>query len=209
MTELVLHHRGLGFVMVRKACTTSIKRAVLAAMGHEPGPDIHADDRLQYCMVSEAPVLGLGMVATIRHPLGRLVSTWRNKVHDEADQPGGAHLQALGVPARCTFAEFVDALADVHTQEAHTRPQVSALPPCLDYVLQFERIADQWPRIQSVYPWLPALGLSNRTRYDKPQWLDYYDGATYEKAAALYADDLRLWAALDVRAHDDITDPRE
>lgn len=202
--KAVLHHNGLGFLMIRKCATTSIKVAMLEGMGHERQPSIHRDSRLQYCTLEDAKPLKL--VAVIRNPYERLVSAWRNKMHDQADHPGADRFKALGVQPGCTFTDFVKQIEPYIQREGHIRPQHKHLPARVEYMIRFEALEYEWSYLQKEHSWLPGVGHFNQSVRD--DFFTYYDEPTFDKVTQLYKTDIDLSIALSSRQTGTLRDVR-
>lgn len=206
MKARVLCHNGLGFIIIRKSCTTSVKWVVREAMGLDHTGSLHTDPRLNYKPMDECG--DVATVAIIRCPLRRLLSTWRNKMHDLTSDPGTERLRELGFVPGCSFEEFVRQARRVLEQEGHLRHQYQHLPERVDYMMRFEAIGDEWPLLQQHYDWLPELPIRNATQYGKASWQDYYTATTRRQVSEMYRHDLALWQALCARPAGSLEDVR-
>ena len=186
MTKII-HHNGLGFVIIPKCGGSSIKTAMRDGMGLQPNGGIHVDKRLNITN----SVADLFTAAFIRHPLDRLVSAWANKIHSESymERRLGKHGFRLNMP----FDEFVRHV-EGHCWDAHIQPQCKFLPVGTNLVARFERMAEVWPEIQAKFPWLPDLPHENKTEH--APWESMYTPETREIAERIYQQDLELWHSL-------------
>lgn len=180
-------------MMIRKCCTTSIKSAVLSAMNVREKGDIHRERQLNY--VDEAPG-NVKVVAVVRDPVTRLISAWRHRMWEAAESFGSEHLRSLGVEPYCSLDEFLDQIEPVMHLEGHVMPQVDQLPDRVDYMLQFERIGEQWPVMHRY-----GLGALPHRNTTKPHPVDCAD-----RIREMYRDDVELWEK--VCARDGLEDPR-
>lgn len=186
MTKII-HHDGLGFVVIPKAGGSSIKTAIRDAMGLDQVVGIHADPRLNFTNSPE----GLFTVAFIRNPFDRLVSAWADKIHSPSyiERRLGKHGFRLNMP----FDEFVRHV-DGHCFDAHIQPQKKFLPVSVDLIARFERMADVWPKLQSRFSWLPDLPHKNRS--ERGRWEDMYTPELLQIVERVYAEDIALWRSL-------------
>lgn len=206
MIARVLCLNDIGFIMIRKSCTTSIKWVVREAMGLEHDVSLHTDDRLQYRPLNQ---LGdIKTVAIIRCPHQRLLSTWRNKMHDQKNHAGAARLRSLGLRVGCTFEGFIERAELIIEQEGHLRHQYMHLPRRVDYMLRFENIESGWLLLQCKFPALPDLPKRNATNYGRPSWRDYYTAKTEKKVSEMYSTDIALWQVLNNRKEGSLEDAR-
>jgi len=183
----VIHHGGLGFIIIPKAGGSSIKTAIRDGMGLEPNGGIHADKRLPITNTTS----GLHSVAFIRHPLDRLVSAWANKIHSK--RYVDSHLAAYGFRLGMPFDEFVRHAAGHHT-DSHMAPQVKFLAEPVDRIERFERMGEVWKDLQQRFEWLPDLPHANKTEH--APWSEMYTPETRAIAERIYSEDLALWHSL-------------
>jgi predicted transcriptional regulator YdeE len=196
----VLKCGELGFVMLRKSCTTSLKNVTREYYGLDNSEHIHKDKRLRY-----GSGKGLKTVCIIRDPRTRILSAWQNKMHDQKSH-GKNELVSLGFKQGCTFEDFVNHARYVYKKEAHIQPQVEQIPSKIDYVLCFERIDEDWQKLQVIYDWLPNLNINNSAKYDKKNWRKYYTPEILKTVKKMYRADFELWDK--VRDSEGLCDPR-
>lgn len=177
---------GLGLLTIPKVAATSLRVALLAAVGEEPRPGRQVHHHPALRRVRDAPCT----VTFVRHPLDRLVSCWADRVRGSGGRSPSAPMRALGYRPSMDFAHFVAHVAGVGTDaDPHTRRQVDYLAAHrVDRVRRFERIADDWDALRRRFPALPPLG--HHQRSERGPWQDYYDDRTRRLARELYERDL-------------------
>jgi len=185
----ILHHNGLGFVIIPKCGGTSIKCAVREGMGLDASQRIHADDRLKYTFSPE----GLELVAFIRNPFDRIVSAYTNKIVDD-NGAGFERLKKLGFRKDMTFPQFVAHLPGKLRHEGHITTQCRYLPKANTRLYRFEDMSSAWDEIRAQHDWLPVLPHKNRS--SKSDWQSYYTPEAERLIAELYQKDIALWHSL-------------
>lgn len=181
---------SVGLLIIPKAASTSLRHALLVAGGHRD-PDAPDEGKLRVFRnrglkwASSAPFV----VATVRHPLSRLVSCWRHRIGIEITRC----LRGLGFDRDMSFPEFVQHLAKVGPDvEGHTTRQSRYLRVGYDLLCRVESLETDWQRVREIEPKLPPLGHMKNTG-GSSGWAQYYDQPTEQLARDIYADDFRWY----------------
>jgi len=178
--NIVLTGKGLTFMLIPKVANTSIKVAMLNAIGINakwPGlngfmANAHANRHIFYtadkAQLSNSDDL---KIAFVRNPYDRIMSCYRNKVvqtHHRA-------FEKYGIWQNISFDQFIRSIERIPDERAdqHFRSQYYELyhndDLVPDFVGRFENLGDDWKKVQHLVDdqcgiSLPDLPHTNRSR---------------------------------------------
>lgn len=203
----VLICKDLGFIMLRKCASTSIKGAVREALGYKPRGGIHKDPRLKYFSYKEAEKNKLKMIAIIRNPEERCLSAWRNKLHDQSTHPGSNGLKKL-FPRHCDFDTFLEILPSVIEKDNHIKQQTKQIPNKVSFMLNLDFIERDWNLLRNNFDYLPELEVHNKSLLPKEKVKEFCSDKHSKIIRNIYADDFRLYNLLLNRKENTLDDAR-
>ena len=183
--------RGLGYIAIPKAASTSVKAALLRIDADRP-EDVHYEARRKLMSIRKARARDILLFTVVRNPFDRVLSIWWQRVY----QPRLETRINRHFPVGTSFWDFVNGLRAVGPAvDLHTMPQASILmqPGYLaaDVILRFERLADDWRMMQRAFD-LPALSARNVSDRDVGDAELYAGSSERDVVKAVYADDVRL-----------------
>jgi hypothetical protein len=109
--------------------------------------EIHFAARQLIVPLNAARLSGYRVLTVVRNPYARIVSVWAERVWQPKNTRSRLFTPRVGFRSGMGFVEFCEHLQIVGTQiEPHLAVQVEAADAA-DYVLRFERLADEWPMI--------------------------------------------------------------
>lgn len=191
------------WLLVPKVANTAIKRAILEWKGHHIPNDeylLHNHDDFEF---ASTKTIATGYshylrVAFCRNPWDRLVSCWKDKCGRSGFWES---LPMFGLHTGMTFEDFLWVVCsqEDHEQNIHYR-SLSALlnyrnQQAFNVLCKFERLDDDWAKLQAKVPGLPGLRKSNVT--DHKPWWDYYSKEMFTKVAYRYAADIVRFGYVD------------
>jgi chondroitin 4-sulfotransferase 11 len=166
----------LAIVCIPKVAGTSIRATVEV----DPEP----------MFAHEAQNAGLFVAGFVRNPYDRLVSAWANKTREITPK-----LELLGFREGMRFKEFFWLAEQYATVDHHLAPQHTFLMKgprlAVDYIGRFERLNDDWKRLQMMFD-LPPLKHENKSVRERG-FKEYYTGDLGRRAKRLYQRDLSLF----------------
>jgi hypothetical protein len=185
--------RGLGFIAIPKAGTTSIKKALFGIRSTDV-KEIHAEAMVRRMSIRKARAKSIVIFSVVRNPFDRAVSVWRDRVH----APEGHTRMVLRkndlFQFGMTFGQFADRLQEIGADaDIHTIPQAAILVQngqlMPDFIGRMERIARDWSHLARAFR-LPALQRLNAR--EASDYRSVYGAAERSVVKTLYRDDVRL-----------------
>jgi hypothetical protein len=177
---LVCEDLRVAYVPVPKAANSSIRIALLQAMGHKVDRTTRIHEVTRPMLVPASRFLARSrddwfFFTTVRDPTSRAISAWKNKLA-EPDEIFGP-LRRMGVTSRLDFEQFLEVCAKwpAWALNDHFMPQNLLLSRPLQApdlkVFHFESLSDDWHMIADALEVRgaavrPVLGRANASRRD-------------------------------------------
>jgi len=179
---------GLLYVMVRKAASMSVKKAIETAAGQ----------KINGCAVYDASRKSWPSAlrfTVVRNPWERAASCWASKIGEHGSMYGS--FRDYGMWKDMTLKDFLLKIKamPVLEHDAHWAPMCRGLISngelCVDMILRHESLCDDWARLMTLFPSLPEL---QHVGYKKSNALrDYYNAETWGLVEDIYADDIKMF----------------
>ena len=171
------------FVLVPKCATTSIKHAILRLIDGKPfvGRTRTRINKIEVTELSRAEYPDWLRLGTVRNSWSRLLSCWRDKIERRSTifRP----FQHYGWKAGMSFEAFVRAVTSMpnHERDGHFAEQIGLMCDakgefCVDWIMRFERLTDEWARFMALYPRMKPLKTNGWTGPS----VDYHEFYTAE-----------------------------
>lgn len=178
-TVIVLREHRILIYCVTKVAASSIKAAVLKALGliGSDVPDlklIHHHPDLKMAFPYETENSDYLKVGIVRNPAARLVSCWADKVNRTNIGP---NLQRYGFKPHMPFDEFIDTVCRNIRADVHFYPQSEMIGKHMDFVGRFENLENAWREIRRLCQH-KGLQLDELPKLNSSQhvdWQSYYD----------------------------------
>lgn len=188
---MVVKELRLAFIPIPKTGTTSIKKA-LSDIPSDDLSEIHFS--LPTMSSSVARKKGYFIFTFVRNPFDRIVSVWADRLAYRYPGETRLALRRTGFKAGMKFGPFVRQLEEIGLEvDPHLKRQVDFLfangKLQADFVGRFERMGDDWRRLQMMFPSLPDLLVLNKSNHGA--YRDHYGGDTRDRVKALYDEDWR------------------
>lgn len=196
--HVVLREYDTVFMLLPKVANTSIKVALLKALGRDVPRNVHAQGVFE-CISKREAKRFKHRIAFVRDPLSRLASCYRDKIVLKTDGRFLDGLNRFGLRDRMPFLEFIECVAEIPDEDCvgagqHFRSMSYDLcdgdEVIPNFVGRFERLAEDWALIRGYVPGTPSLTHERRTGGQAAA-----DYCPRGRAFALqrYRDDVRLF----------------
>lgn len=183
--NIILMEHGLVFMLQPKAANTSIKMAVMKALGITGNPH-----RVFENVEKDQIPNGFLKIAFVRHPESRIQSCWRDKVNGQVFHGGfRRHPKIVHHMPFGDFVRIVHGIPDERSEQ-HIRSQYHELyhndDLVPDYVGHVESIDDDWEAVRWIVSAhtalaLPPLERSNESAGIRPTWTVGDRALVYER----------------------------
>jgi hypothetical protein len=190
---------SFAYVQVPKVACTSLKAAIMPALGPAEGDTVHralrdSPSRFRKHKLAKAirdgQFPGIYIFSFVRNPFDRLVSCYHSKFTDER-----VFLRQPGVRLGMTFREFAEAVCEVPDEESdqHVRSQWTFFDGLeVDFLGRFENLAADFAEVGGVLGLPPELPHANPS--GRPAgYRDHYDAGLASRVAERYAADLEAF----------------
>ena len=177
-----------GLSSIRKALNVTYRKHY--SFGNEHDEPARINRRLAWELRSECRSF-----AFVRNPFDRLISAWANKVQALQGRTPLSH-NFCRMPTDTSFPDFVRIICTETPQDKvdqHTISQSfvlygygNLLP---DFLGRFENFAEDWKKVQAMWPVLPDLTHENASHHK--HYRDVFTPEMRDMAARYYADDLK------------------
>ncbi|MGC6564911.1 MAG: sulfotransferase family 2 domain-containing protein [Akkermansiaceae bacterium] len=205
--------KGVGYIQNYKVGTRSIRKALTFHLKQQDADqksltydDItheiieDADEAYStFCRPDEIRIKWpeTHLFSFVRNPLGRLYSSYTNKVVDAVKEGRRLPFAAWGVKADTTFDEFVRIVAETpdDKSERHFRSQSWFLSLnrklFVDEIGKIENFQEDWESLRQRYG-LPSIPHVNRSSSNKVDYRDFYSKESYRLTCERFRDDIEL-----------------
>lgn len=112
----VLREHGIVFMLLPKVANTSIKIAILKALGR-PADNVHMQGVFE-CVSKEEAKGFPHRIAFVRDPLSRLASCYRDKIVLQTDGQFLVGFRKLGFSPGMSFLKFIERVADIPDEKS-------------------------------------------------------------------------------------------
>jgi hypothetical protein len=187
------------FFCMPKVANSSIKVAILNALGFEPTKERrhnHPALNISKPQVVYNCCMNFFKATIVRNPFDRLVSCYESKIKDpyKCKKQG---FMAAGFNPEMTFNEYIDRVCVDPFANIHFQPQMPALKCCntllVDFIGFFERLTESWEFIRATAKLkMGKLKHLNKTAKRKP-YRKYYDGRTKRMVSEVFEEDLNFF----------------
>jgi len=193
--NILLKDHKIAVFCVPKAANTSIKIAILEALGKSPERP-HSKGRFKYA--GKRKILELNdwfSFTVVRNPYDRVISLWSDKCRDIQHKI----FKDRDIGPFEKFEDFVKALCEIDDFDIHWVSQYDLLVAdgqiAPGMVCKYERLHQDWVMIRHICKGygldLPALPKENTT--DHEAWESYYTDETRQMIYALYEKDFEIF----------------
>lgn len=194
--HVVLRKYETVFFCIPKVANTSIKAAILTALGYkvdENLPHKHPALNIHTPGVIAKRYMKYLKLAIVRNPWDRLVSCYTNKICTDPVLLAGFH--NLGFYYKMPFDKFVKLVQKKPDANVHFSSQLKALSyngqVLPEIIGRFENIDDIWLDFRSMCSLeLGDLPHYNADRLDRPHYSEFYNAKNRQIVADIYAPEI-------------------
>jgi len=137
------------------------------------------------------------VVALVRHPLDRLVSTWADCSRPHRIGLIGTHRMTgqpiHGIYAGMPFDEFARIVADHPLTNRHWQPMtvwLRAWGGWPDVLVRYEHLREDWELVRGMQHGIPEFPRAQHNKSERGDWRSYYSDELRERLAGVYAEDM-------------------
>lgn len=181
----LFEEHGIAIHATPKVAATSIRNACLQAKGIQAKPVADKQrEAFRFLRATEELPEDTRRIATVRHPVDRAISTWRDKCMGDGRMPQG--MKEAGIHKGMDLDSYIRRLWVC--RDVHTVPMSRLFPGSIPVVM-YEHLDHMWEWMRSQVPDLPSLPVSNVSSHPRPP----VPPRTEEALRDFYAEDIQLW----------------